>query len=291
MKTCFKCKEVKDESEFNLDRRRPDGRFPYCKKCRSVSKKPIPAAGNKVCTRCKVEKPFDQFGKRTDREDGLNSWCKECNKLTAKIKRENSPDKVRESGRLSMQKHRATGHNWANENPDRGRWYAHRRRTKKAQNGGEYTIEEWKALCEHYGNKCLACGRTDLQLTFDHVIPLDKGGRNSIENAQPLCLGCNLSKGTRVIDFRPETDQVEFSKIVALLPQKPKGYRKLPSLEILLELRKKMTAKEIAQKYGVKPGAVYKQLQKLGYYSEADLQEKPGQVIRESRPAYVGVTL
>jgi hypothetical protein len=28
------------------------------------------------------------------------------------------------------------------------------------------------------------------------------------------------------------------------------------------------------------------QLQKLGYYSEADLQDKPSQIIRESRPAY-----
>lgn len=204
-KKCIKCQEIKDESSFNLDRLRPDGLFPYCKKCRSISKRPIPMPGHKICPRCKTEKPIDQFGKRVTHKDGLNSWCKKCVKLATKDRRDKFPDKAREERLLSWQRNKATGQKWQRENLDRARWYAHRRRTKKAQNGGEYTIEEWEALCFYYGNKCLACGRTDVKLTFDHVIPLDKGGSNSLNNAQPLCKSCNCSKGTKVIDYRPET--------------------------------------------------------------------------------------
>jgi len=59
---------------------------------------------------------------------------------------------------------------------------------------------------------CLACGKNEAELKLlgrklvpDHIIPLAKGGLNTITNLQPLCHGkggCNLHKGTRVQDFR-----------------------------------------------------------------------------------------
>lgn len=33
MKTCTSCHELKDESEFHINRSRPDGRHYYCKEC------------------------------------------------------------------------------------------------------------------------------------------------------------------------------------------------------------------------------------------------------------------
>ena len=39
MKTCSKCKEEKNESEFGKDARRKDGCKPWCKSCVSVSGK------------------------------------------------------------------------------------------------------------------------------------------------------------------------------------------------------------------------------------------------------------
>lgn len=56
--------------------------------------------------------------------------------------------------------------------------------------------------CKECANKCLACGKKDIKLTPDHIVPLFVGGINAIQNIQPLCLSCNISKGIKIIDFR-----------------------------------------------------------------------------------------
>lgn len=78
----------------------------------------------------------------------------------------------------------------------------HLRRTRIAENGGTYTLDEWTELCASYGNKCLCCGTVTEQLAVDHVIPIIKGGSSDISNLQPLCLSCNSSKSSKVIDYR-----------------------------------------------------------------------------------------
>ena len=49
---------------------------------------------------------------------------------------------------------------------------------------------------------CLCCGKIDVALTMDHVIPLSKGGEHNISNIQPLCGICNSKKNTKAIDYR-----------------------------------------------------------------------------------------
>jgi len=52
-----------------------------------------------------------------------------------------------------------------------------------------------------HGNSCLKCG-SNYKLALDHIIPVSKGGRNCIENLQPLCKNCNSSKGSNIVDYR-----------------------------------------------------------------------------------------
>ena len=47
------------------------------------------------------------------------------------------------------------------------------------------------------GHKCGYCGRADLPLTIDHVVPKSKGGDDSWENLVAACLPCNNRKGNR----------------------------------------------------------------------------------------------
>lgn len=76
-------------------------------------------------------------------------------------------------------------------------------RTRNTGAGGSYTAAEWKALLKRYGNQCLCCGRTDVRLTADHIIPVSQGGTSNIDNIQPLCASCNSRKHDKVIDYRP----------------------------------------------------------------------------------------
>lgn len=47
------------------------------------------------------------------------------------------------------------------------------------------------------GNKCAYCGRSDVALTVDHVIPKARGGKDTWENLVAACLVCNNRKGNR----------------------------------------------------------------------------------------------
>ena len=64
------------------------------------------------------------------------------------------------------------------------------------------TQEEWEDLLSKHGKKCFCCGREDLPLTKDHVIPISQNGEDIIDNIQPLCGPCNSKKGDRVKDYR-----------------------------------------------------------------------------------------
>ena len=120
---------------------------------------------------------------------------------------QNNPEKVKEANQRWRQNNleRDSEHRrqYRQSNPEGVSARGQRRRTKKSAAGGSYTAAQWKDLCNHFGNKCLCCGRDDVGLTADHVIPVVKGGTSNIDNLQPLCLRCNQSKGSKTIDYRP----------------------------------------------------------------------------------------
>lgn len=62
------------------------------------------------------------------------------------------------------------------------------------------TVQQWQAILERHGGKCVYCGRPDILLTKDHVIPLASGGRHTAENIVPACRRCNISKHSRTVD-------------------------------------------------------------------------------------------
>ena len=52
------------------------------------------------------------------------------------------------------------------------------------------------AVSARDGGRCRRCGSTR-RLHFDHVIPVSRGGTNSVANIQLLCGDCNRAKGAR----------------------------------------------------------------------------------------------
>jgi hypothetical protein len=47
------------------------------------------------------------------------------------------------------------------------------------------------------GKPCVKCGKPSD--TIDHIVPLTKGGDNSLENLQPMCWNCNRAKSNVII--------------------------------------------------------------------------------------------
>lgn len=79
-------------------------------------------------------------------------------------------------------------------------FYHHRSEARRTNNGGSHTFEEWGDLKKKYNYTCPCCGKKEpeIKLTEDHIIPISKGGHNSIDNIQPLCFSCNSKKHTKV---------------------------------------------------------------------------------------------
>jgi 5-methylcytosine-specific restriction endonuclease McrA len=68
-----------------------------------------------------------------------------------------------------------------------------RRRARKLQAAGSFTVGEWLALVELWDGCCAYCGAR-APLEIDHRVPLARGGSNSIDNILPACGPCNRRK-------------------------------------------------------------------------------------------------
>jgi 5-methylcytosine-specific restriction endonuclease McrA len=160
----------------------------------------------KRCTKCHIIKSANLFTRRKEAKSGIGSWCKECERKRQKEWYSKNPEKgIAKTTRWrnkNIERYRKNLSNWARANKEKKRVNANNYAARKIKNGGKITESQWVALCEKYNNTCLCCGRKDVKLTLDHVVPLKVGGTNSIENAQPLCQSCNSSKGIKIIDYR-----------------------------------------------------------------------------------------
>lgn len=62
----------------------------------------------------------------------------------------------------------------------------------------------WQAaLIAKYGERCANCGCVKT-LALDHVLPIARGGRSTLENLQLLCGACNRLKGKLMVDCREQ---------------------------------------------------------------------------------------
>lgn len=94
------------------------------------------------------------------------------------------------------------------ENGDKQRATKARWRALQKNAPGSHTAAEFNNLKSKYGNRCIRCGIHETfvgTLHRDHIVPLSKGGYDSIDNLQPLCRDCNTRKGTTIKDWRKET--------------------------------------------------------------------------------------
>lgn len=250
-KPCTKCGKVLPSDQFHKDSRKLDGLACWCKGCKAISQKECAArpkieVTEKTCTKCDRLLPIEQFHSNKNTQDGHVYWCKDCmgahvgtwydnNRERANKKSMEAYFLNRQSRSIQKKKYYKTksayflglGKTWQRENKDKvsaanKRWrdsnpektLIHRRnriaRLYKAE--GTHTAEQFQALIDYYGDKCLCCGEQK-PLTADHVVALANGGTNDIGNMQPLCASCNYSKAAwHNTDYRP--DGGEFARSI-----------------------------------------------------------------------------
>jgi len=68
--------------------------------------------------------------------------------------------------------------------------------------GDGYTAQEWYAKVRSYGGQCHYCHeKTPSSMRErDHLVPIARGGSNTIDNVVPSCRDCNRAKGKLTAD-------------------------------------------------------------------------------------------
>ena len=177
-----------------------------------------------LCLECKRESRRESTKRNKATREAYEATHKEQRKEIQRKWKANNPEKYKASRKNSLGKWIAENRDkvrgyvkkwndknrgkvneyhkvWKAKNPDKVATSRHNTRAQRKGAEGKHTAQEWRELCERYGNKCLCCGE-EKPLSVDHVIPLSKGGTNYIDNIQPLCLTCNKRKNTKTIDYR-----------------------------------------------------------------------------------------
>jgi len=207
-KHCNKCGKDKQISDFYKNRGHKDGLSSLCKVCVDKNNKKWAATNQekvrayiKKCTQIHIEKyrecirKYKEKNRERIREEGRKYWS---------TRKEEKHEYDMAYQKRNAEKRREQGRKYRAEHPDKNAEYSRNRRARKFGNGGNITKDEWRGIVEKYGNKCLWCGRSGLEvkITIDHVVPLVLGGRHSKDNVQPLCISCNSRKNDKVMDFR-----------------------------------------------------------------------------------------
>ncbi len=69
----------------------------------------------------------------------------------------------------------------------------------------EYLLEKW-------GRACTYCGKENIPLQIEHIVPRAKGGSNRTSNLCLACEKCNIAKGTKDIKEFPEEETRSLEK-------------------------------------------------------------------------------
>lgn len=205
LKKCSKCLSLLPHSAFTKCKRRLDGHYPQCRKCRAANyRRDKRQIGEKQRARYEANREeviarvlaYRVANPEKVRATQRRKYKKNKDRIIEKTKQwhEANPGKVKQAKRK-----------WKEKNPEAVAVYSRNRRARLKKVGGTHTVGDIRFLMKIQKGKCahpwcrksLKVGRH-----VDHRVPIVLGGDNGRSNIQLLCPDCNYKKHTKhPIDF------------------------------------------------------------------------------------------
>lgn len=196
---CRHCNQVKESDDF------PPSEKTWYRQCRTERAREKRGGvksprfdlenGNRICFKCGKEKTLDKFLVNKKCSRGHERKCKECAREDKVLKFTFEPEKEK--------KYKQQKKEWYENNKElcfeRANASIHKRRKWAQLNGRNYLTAEQIREVKSTG-MCYYCKGTFNKLSIDHVIPLSKGGENTLENIVAACLECNKRKNAKLVE-------------------------------------------------------------------------------------------
>ena len=184
MKTCSKCKAIKQIKEFSKSKVGKDGVRSQCKACMAAYNVAYRAANRETTAAYYA-------ANRDNKSASQSAWCY-ANRDAISARYAANPGKVA----AQQAEYRAA-------NPDKMAAKARNRRARKRNAHGSHTaadirriFDAQRGLCANCHARLLKSGKQKFHV--DHIVPLVRGGSNWPDNLQLLCKPCNLRKGAKL---------------------------------------------------------------------------------------------
>ena len=213
MRRCTACGIEKYLKKFSSHRGRRDGIDNRCRTCNRTAVKNHQRANRKQLHARQARYRHNHLDREKVRHAKYRRENGDRQRITHKQWRHCNPDKIKQYNRRgwlrwypqNRQRVMDSVRQWKLNNPELARINAlnisARRRTR--QRSGRVSQTDLLSILIRDENRCWLCG-TDVTLdtlSFDHVIPLARGGAHDPENLRVAHLSCNIRKGTKLISL------------------------------------------------------------------------------------------
>lgn len=203
-KRCPKCGETKSIEDFYNNKSRKDGRSAWCKSCDNASNKRYIANNREHIREYERNDYYKNHERHLRQHRESNERNKEKIKQARKEYYQQNRDEILARDRQYNQRHKKQisirNQKYYQLHKEEFIFKARERKRRiRDTKDGTITKEVLDIMYESQCHKCDYCNGDLDQLGkhLDHILPLNRGGKHTLNNVHWICPRCNLSKNDK----------------------------------------------------------------------------------------------